>query len=43
VTLLPDSNKKYLSTDLCHEEPALARDLTPRVVLESFAAIPCIR
>jgi cysteine synthase A len=43
VTLLPDSNKKYLNTDLCHEEPALARDLTPRVVLESFAAIPCIR
>ena len=38
VTVLPDSNKKYLSTDLCHEEPARDDYLTPRVRLESFTA-----
>ncbi|MFG0285485.1 MAG: PLP-dependent cysteine synthase family protein [Phycisphaerales bacterium JB039] len=36
VTLLPDSNKKYLSTDLCHEEPELDHYLTPRIKLEGF-------
>jgi cysteine synthase A len=41
VTILPDSNKKYLSTDLCHDEPPGEGDLTPRVTLESFVAIPC--
>lgn len=39
VTVLPDSNKKYLSTDLCRAEPAREDYWTPRVVLESFAAL----
>jgi cysteine synthase A len=43
VTLLPDSNKKYLSTDLCHEEAAKEGDLTPRVRLESMTAVGCPR
>ena len=41
VTILPDSNKKYLSTDLCRAEEARVGDLTPRVALERFAAIAC--
>lgn len=39
VTILPDSNKKYLSTDLCHEEPVRDDYLTPRVELERFVAV----
>jgi len=39
VTVLPDSNKKYLSTDLCREEPVLDHYLTPRVRFERFAAV----
>jgi cysteine synthase A len=39
VTILPDSNKKYLSTDLCHDEPVLDHYLTPRVQLERFVAV----
>lgn len=39
VTVLPDSNKKYLSTDLCHEELTRADYLTPRVRLEGFTAV----
>jgi cysteine synthase A len=39
VTVLPDSNKKYLSTDLCREEPVQAGYLAPRVDLDSFNAI----
>jgi len=38
ATVLPDSNKKYLSTDLCHEEPTRDDYLTPRVRLEGFTA-----
>lgn len=38
VTVLPDSNKKYLSTDLCHEEPAKGDYLSPRVELLRFRA-----
>lgn len=38
VTVLPDSNKKYLSTDLCHDEPARDDYLTPRVSFERFVA-----
>jgi cysteine synthase A len=38
ATVLPDSNKKYLSTDLCHEEATRADYLTPRVRLEGFTA-----
>ena len=41
VTLLPDSNKKYLSTDLCRCEPVKGEYLTPRVELEGFTAIGC--
>lgn len=39
VTVFPDSNKKYLTTDLCR--PELVRDdyLSPRIQLESFNAI----
>ncbi|MFG0252206.1 MAG: PLP-dependent cysteine synthase family protein, partial [Phycisphaerales bacterium JB038] len=39
VTILPDSNKKYLSTALCHAEPPRDDYLTPRVKLESFRAV----
>ncbi len=39
VTILPDSNKKYLSTDLCHDEPIRDDYLTPRVKLERFTAV----
>jgi cysteine synthase A len=39
VTLLPDSNKKYLSTDLCHDEPVRESHLTSRVRLERFRAV----
>lgn len=38
VTVLPDSNKKYLSTDLCREEPVLKDYLTPNVKLKRFVA-----
>lgn len=40
VTVLPDSNKKYLSTDLLREEPERDDYLTPRVELMEFGAIP---
>lgn len=39
VTILCDSNKKYLSTDLCREEPVRDGYWTPRVQLQSFRAI----
>ncbi len=39
VTVLPDSNKKYLSTDLCREEPVRADYWSPRIELESFEAV----
>lgn len=38
VTLLPDSNKKYLSTDLCRTEPVQENYMTPHVKLRSFVA-----
>ncbi len=38
VTLLPDSNKKYLSTDLCRDEPIRDDYLSPRIELKSFVA-----
>jgi cysteine synthase A len=40
VTVLADSNKKYLSTDLCREEPVRDGYWTPRVALEGFRVIP---
>ncbi len=39
VTIFPDSNKKYLSTDLCRNEPVGEDYLTPRITLERFRAI----
>ena len=38
VTVLPDSNKKYLSTDLCRVEPVRDDYLTPHVDLDRFIA-----
>ena len=38
VTVLPDSNKKYLSTDLCHDEPVQNHYLSPRITLKRFEA-----
>lgn len=38
VTVLPDSNKKYLSTDLCREEPVRDEYLSPRIELREFRA-----
>ena len=40
VTVFPDSNKKYLSTDLVREEPVRGDYLAPRVELLEFEAIP---
>ena len=40
VTILCDSNKKYLSTDLCRVEPVRDGYWTPRIELESFDAVP---
>jgi cysteine synthase A len=39
VTVLPDSNKKYLSTDLCHVEIVRDNYITPRVRFDRFIAI----
>jgi cysteine synthase A len=38
VTLFPDSNKKYLSTDLMHEEPVKPDHLSPHIALHGFTA-----
>lgn len=39
VTLLPDSNKKYLSTGLFREEPAQPHHLAPSVALARWSTI----
>jgi len=39
ITVLPDSNKKYLSTDLCREEPVKDGYLAPRIELVGFRAV----
>jgi cysteine synthase A len=39
VTVLSDSNKKYLSTDLLRTEPAKAGYLTPEVELLGFDSV----
>lgn len=39
VTVLPDDNKKYLSTDLMKEEPTKEGYVTPRVKLLGFQAV----
>lgn len=38
VTVFPDSNKKYLSTDLLNQEPVKESFLSPRIELLSFRA-----
>ncbi len=39
VTIFPDCNKKYLSTDLCRNEPIGEDYLTPRIKLHRFRAV----
>ena len=38
VTVFPDSNKKYLSTDLMRDQTAGGEDLAPQVELTGFTA-----
>jgi cysteine synthase A len=40
VTVFPDDNKKYLSTDLMKEEPIRDEYLAPRVELKGLLALP---
>jgi len=40
VTVFPDSNKKYLSTDLVRREPIRDEYLTPHVELKGLSALP---
>lgn len=39
ATIFPDSNKKYLSTDYCSDEPALDHYMTPDVELRGFRVV----
>ncbi|GAB4138123.1 MAG: PLP-dependent cysteine synthase family protein [Planctomycetota bacterium] len=39
VTVFADSNKKYLSTDLCRKEPVRDDYLAPRIELAGFRAV----
>lgn len=40
VTVFPDDDKKYLSTDLLRDEPAAPGYLTPEIRLLGFDASP---
>jgi cysteine synthase A len=40
VTVFPDSNKKYLSTDLLREEPVREDYLSPETELATFTVLP---
>ena len=40
ATVFPDCNKKYLSTDLCGDEPARAEYLAPTLELGGYRALP---
>ena len=40
ATVFADDNKKYLSTDLCREEPALRHYLSPQVELTGVRVLP---
>ena len=40
ATVFPDDNKKYLSTDLCREEPVLDHYRTPEVELTGLRVVP---
>ncbi len=42
ATVFPDSNKKYISTDLCSEEPLVEGYLAPQVELLSWEAAPSL-
>jgi len=39
ITIFPDSNKKYLSTDLMKEEPERPDYLTPNILLTGYQAV----
>jgi cysteine synthase A len=39
ATVFADSNKKYLSTDLMHDEPVRPEFLSPQVTLRGFSAL----
>lgn len=39
VTVFPDSNKKYLTTDLCREEPVQPGFWSSRIELDGFRAV----
>jgi len=39
VTVFPDDNKKYLSTDLMREQTAGPKFLSPRVKLKGFGVV----
>ena len=41
ATVFPDSNKKYLTTDLCRAEPVEDHYMTPHIELLSFRAVRC--
>jgi cysteine synthase len=43
ATVFCDDNKKYLSTDLCREEPVKEGYLTPDVTLVGFSSTACPR
>jgi cysteine synthase A len=40
ATVFPDSNKKYLSTDLLREEPVRSHYLAPAIELTGFSVLP---
>jgi cysteine synthase A len=40
TTVFPDSNKKYLSTDLSRREPVESHYLSPRIELLEMRVIP---
>lgn len=40
ITVFPDSNRKYLSTDLLREEPILPGYLSTDVELEGYETVP---
>jgi cysteine synthase A len=40
ATVFSDDNKKYLSTDLCRDEPVLEHYLSPRVELDGVRVVP---
>jgi cysteine synthase A len=40
VTVCPDSNKKYLTTDLLRDEPVREDYLTPQIEVTGFSVLP---